>query len=93
MRVGRAARDNTTKKTAFSIAGVAAAALFTIGMAGPAMASSTDSSPVVLAPQVGVGDVASGGVLATERPWRTASDRARLPAHARGDRRHARMAL
>jgi hypothetical protein len=103
--------NNTTKKTAFGIAGVAAAALLTMGMAAPAMASSTDShtangtatqtrllgdvtgalggtdvdgngidlsnflrggilggsasnsSPVVLAPQVGVGDVASGGVL------------------------------
>ncbi|WP_394771408.1 hypothetical protein [Lacisediminihabitans sp.] len=103
--------NNTTKKTAFGIAGVAAAALLTIGMATPAMASSNDShtangtatqtrllgdvtgalggtdvdgngiglsnflrganlggsasnsSPVVLAPQVGVGDVASGGVL------------------------------
>jgi hypothetical protein len=35
--------NNTTKKTAFGIAGVAAAALLTIGMAAPAMASSTDS--------------------------------------------------
>ena len=89
--------NKITKKTAFATTGLAAAALLTVGFAGPAMAdtssdSSTSSftslsdkdtrgelsskishlistgslsneSPVVVAPEVGVGDVLGGGIL------------------------------
>jgi hypothetical protein len=85
-----------TKKTAFGIAGAAAATLITVGLAAPAMASTPDghsssshsstsssqysyeqmitrvteilngnssNAPVVVSPQIGIGDVASGNAL------------------------------
>jgi hypothetical protein len=80
-----------TKKSAFGIIGIAAAGVLAVGIASPAMASTShdhgkgDTSsysstswnksythvvgdvsndvPLVIAPQVGVGDVLSGGVL------------------------------
>ena len=89
--------NKITKKTAFATTGLAAAALLTVGFAGPAMADTTsdsssssftslsdkdtrgelsskisdlistgslsNESPVVVAPEVGVGDVLGGGIL------------------------------
>lgn len=85
-----------TKKTAFGIAGAAAATLITVGLAAPAMASTPDghsssshsstsssqssyeqmitrvteilngnttNAPVVVSPQIGIGDIASGNAL------------------------------